>query len=76
MTAPVSCPNIAEEQISAALAFGVSNKILGAVPGSEINQIFHVITNCQPRNYVVLLTYTAVQYPVLHAFKSQWLHFL
>jgi hypothetical protein len=51
MTAPVSSPNTAEEQISAAIAFGASNKILGAAPGSEINQIFHVITNCQPRNY-------------------------
>jgi hypothetical protein len=31
MIAPVSSPNIAEEQISAAIAFGASNKILGSV---------------------------------------------
>jgi hypothetical protein len=51
MIAPVSSPNIAEEQINAAITSGATNKILGAAPGSEINQIFHVITNCQPRNY-------------------------
>jgi hypothetical protein len=51
MIAPVSSPNMAEEQITAAITSGAFNKILGAAPGSEINQIFHVITNCQPRIY-------------------------
>jgi hypothetical protein len=44
--APVSFPNVAEEQISVVITSGASNRILGAAPGSEINQIFHVITNC------------------------------
>jgi hypothetical protein len=51
MIAPVGSPNIAEEQITAVITSGVTIKILGAAPGSEINQIFHVITNCQLRNY-------------------------
>jgi hypothetical protein len=51
MFVPVSSPNMAEEQITAAITSGAFNKILGAAPGREINQVFHVITNCQPRNY-------------------------
>ena len=49
--APVSSPNVAEEQITVVITSGASNEVLGAAPGSEINQIFHVITNCEPRNY-------------------------